>query len=83
MTNSIGRLVRRDPYGGTTFLRRLLQAGFWFFLLKGLLWLAVPALLLAGWTAEPVPTPKTGTEAPASALQEPGPPPAPAEPGDR
>jgi hypothetical protein len=45
MTNSIGRLVRRDSYGGTTFLRRLLQAGFWFFLLKGLLWLAVPALL--------------------------------------
>ena len=51
MTNSIGRLVRRNPYGGTTFLRRLLQAGFWFFLLKGLLWLAVPAILVAlgGW----------------------------------
>jgi len=31
-------------------LRRLLQLGFWFFLIKGLLWLLLPLLpLLALW----------------------------------
>ena len=45
MTRSIGSLARRDGQGGRALTHRLLQAGFWFFLLKGLLWLAVPALL--------------------------------------
>jgi len=45
MTSSIGSLARRDGHGGRTLMHRLLQTGFWFFLLKGLLWLAVPALL--------------------------------------
>lgn len=45
MTNSIGSLARHDRPGRRALTQRLLQAGFWFFLLKGLLWLAVPALL--------------------------------------
>ena len=31
--------------GSGRLLPRLLQAGFWFFLAKGLLWLALPALV--------------------------------------
>jgi hypothetical protein len=34
-------------------LRRLAQLGFWFFLVKGLLWLLLPALALwLGWRAD-------------------------------
>ena len=45
MTNSIGSLDRRNSQGGRALTRRLLQTGFWFFLLKGLLWVTVPAML--------------------------------------
>lgn len=39
--------VRADT---RAFLRRFMQAGFWFFLIKGLLWIALPAIaMLAGW----------------------------------
>jgi len=45
MISSIGSLARQDRPGRHALTQRLLQAGFWFFLLKGLLWLTVPALL--------------------------------------
>jgi len=45
MTGSINSVVRRDRQAGRTWLQRALQAGFWFFLTKGLLWLTVPAML--------------------------------------
>jgi hypothetical protein len=45
MTGTIRSLVRPDPQAGNTWLQRALQAGFWFFLAKGLLWLTVPAML--------------------------------------
>lgn len=32
--------------GAHELLRRLAQAGFWLFLIKGLLWIALPALAL-------------------------------------
>ena len=35
-----------DPSRGGSWLRRLGVAGFLFFLIKGLLWLIVPALLV-------------------------------------
>ncbi len=33
-------------------LSRLAQLGFWFFLIKGLLWLALPAAVWLGWRAD-------------------------------
>ena len=35
------------PAGGLVWIRRLGVAGFLFFLVKGLLWLALPALLVS------------------------------------
>jgi len=42
MTQLTAHITRR---GSRRLLPRLMQAGFWFFLAKGLLWLALPALV--------------------------------------
>jgi hypothetical protein len=40
--------ARRRPSGFHSAARRVARLGFWFFLVKGLLWLTVP---LAAWLA--------------------------------
>lgn len=38
-------VINERPAGGTRLAGRLLKAGFWFFLAKGLLWLIAPWFL--------------------------------------
>ena len=45
MTTSIALSGRRDRSGTTMLLHRVLRLGFWFFMVKGLLWLTVPVVL--------------------------------------
>jgi hypothetical protein len=45
MNTSMTLSSRRDRSGATIVLHRVLRVGFWFFMVKGLLWLAVPVAL--------------------------------------